>query len=267
MAYPTSIPRRVRTRPAIGLWSTMAIRQSMRGASLSFADSSVMPRANGLASLVEGVILSWGWRRRAIAFVSGAIGALALPPFSAFALIAAPLTIAVWLIDGAHDRGEAGRSSVRYEPPSARGGGWASAIFSPGSGGLARPFWSRPIDSLGRCRSEWWRCRRPLPSFRRRDLRSRGSCGRRDRRGFSRSRSGSVSPNGRAASSSPAFPGTTSAWRSAPILSWRRSPRSSACTGSLSSRSRFSPRRRRFGEWARAASIWRRRPSPPWRSR
>jgi len=65
-----------------------------------------MPRVNGVASLVEGVILSWGWRRRAIAFVSGAVGALALPPFSLFPLIAAPLTIAVWLIDGAHDRGE-----------------------------------------------------------------------------------------------------------------------------------------------------------------
>jgi apolipoprotein N-acyltransferase len=75
------------------------------GCSLSLADSTVMPRANVLGSLVEGVILSWGWRRRAIAFVSGALGALALPPFSLFALIAAPLTIAVWLIDGAEDRG------------------------------------------------------------------------------------------------------------------------------------------------------------------
>src|SRR5579863_7889120 len=65
-----------------------------------------MPRAKSLSSLVEGVILSWGWRRRLIAFAAGAVGALALPPFSAFPLIAAPLTIAVWLIDGAHDRGE-----------------------------------------------------------------------------------------------------------------------------------------------------------------
>jgi apolipoprotein N-acyltransferase len=73
---------------------------------LSLADSSVMPRAKSLSSLVEGVILSWGWRRRLIAFAAGAVGALALPPFSAFPLIAAPLTIAVWLIDGAHDRGE-----------------------------------------------------------------------------------------------------------------------------------------------------------------
>jgi apolipoprotein N-acyltransferase len=64
----------------------------------------ILPRANGLASLIERIILSWGWRRRAIAFVSGAVGALALPPLSLFPLIAVPLTIAVWLIDGAQDR-------------------------------------------------------------------------------------------------------------------------------------------------------------------
>ncbi len=78
--------------------------------------------ANGLASLIEGIILSWGWRRRAIAFVSGAVGALALPPFSLFPLIAVPLTIAVWLIDGAQDRGS-GRplaASLR----AAFGAGW-----------------------------------------------------------------------------------------------------------------------------------------------
>ncbi|HEX9170507.1 MAG TPA: apolipoprotein N-acyltransferase [Roseiarcus sp.] len=81
-----------------------------------------MPRANPLASLVEGVILSWGWRRRAIAFISGAVGALALPPFSLFALIAAPLTIAVWLIDGAQDRGT-GRPLVA-SLRAAFGAGW-----------------------------------------------------------------------------------------------------------------------------------------------
>ena len=51
------------------------------GCSLSLAGSTAMPRVNVLGSLVEGVILSWGWRRRAIAFVSGAVGALAMPPF------------------------------------------------------------------------------------------------------------------------------------------------------------------------------------------
>ena len=89
---------------------------------MSLADSAVMPRANAFSPLVEGVILSWGWRRRAIAFVSGAIGALALPPFSIFALIALPLTIAVWLIDGAEDRG-AGRPLIA-SMRAAFGAGW-----------------------------------------------------------------------------------------------------------------------------------------------
>src|SRR5271169_5571991 len=91
--------------------SAMAIRPMRKGHFLSVADSAMLPRANGLASLIEGIILSWGWRRPAIAFASGAVGALALPPFSLFALIAVPLTIAVWLIDGAQDRGS-GRSLI-----------------------------------------------------------------------------------------------------------------------------------------------------------
>ena len=56
--------------------------------------------AGALAALPEGVILAWGWRRRAIALLSGAIGAFALPPFALFALLAVPMTAAVWLIDG-----------------------------------------------------------------------------------------------------------------------------------------------------------------------
>jgi apolipoprotein N-acyltransferase len=89
---------------------------------LSGAESMILPRANGLTSLIEGIILSWGWRRRGLAFVSGAVGALALPPLSLFPLIAVPLTVAVWLIDGAQDRGS-GRplaASLR----AAFGAGW-----------------------------------------------------------------------------------------------------------------------------------------------
>ena len=93
-----------------------------RGDSLSVADSAIMPRANPLASLIEGIILSWGWRRRAIAFVSGAVGALALPPLSLFPLIAVPLTIAVWLIDGAQDRGSGRRLTASLS--AAFGAGW-----------------------------------------------------------------------------------------------------------------------------------------------
>jgi apolipoprotein N-acyltransferase len=100
----------------------MAIRPMRKGWSLSVADSAMIPRAVGAGSIVEGIILSWGWKRRAIAFASGAVGALALPPFSLFPLIAVPLTIAVWLIDGAqdHGRGRALTGSLR----AAFGAGW-----------------------------------------------------------------------------------------------------------------------------------------------
>ena len=192
----------------------MAIRRSTRDVSLSLADSTVMPRANVLASLVEGVILSWGWRRRAIAFVSGAAGALALPPFSLFALIAAPLTIAVWLIDGAQDRGS-GRPLIA-SMRAAFGAGWwmGFGYFLAGLWWVGAAFlveadkfaWALPLGVVA------------LPAvlavFPGRRLCDRAaSCGRRDPRAFSRSPSGSGSPSGRAASSSPAFPGTTSAWR------------------------------------------------------
>jgi apolipoprotein N-acyltransferase len=100
----------------------MAIRPIRRGDSLSVAGSAILPRANGLASLIEGVILSWGWRRRAIAFISGASGALALPPFSIFVLIAVPLTIAVLLIDGAQDRGSGRPLTASLK--AAFGAGW-----------------------------------------------------------------------------------------------------------------------------------------------
>ena len=79
---------------------------------MSVADSAVILGANGMGGLIEGVILSWGWMRRAIAFVSGAAGALALPPLSLFPLIAVPLTIAVWLIDGAQDEGRGPRRAA-----------------------------------------------------------------------------------------------------------------------------------------------------------
>ena len=89
---------------------------------MSVADLAVISRANGLASLIERIILSWGWRRRAIAFISGAAGALALPPLSLFALMAVPLTISVWLVDGALDRAP-GRS-LSASPSAAFGAGW-----------------------------------------------------------------------------------------------------------------------------------------------
>jgi apolipoprotein N-acyltransferase len=110
-------------RPRSRYGSAMAIRPMRKGYNLSVADSTILPpAANPAVSLIEGVILSWGWKRRAVAFVSGALGALALPPLSLFPLIAVPLTIAVWLIDGAQDRKSGRRLAASLK--AAFGAGW-----------------------------------------------------------------------------------------------------------------------------------------------
>lgn len=81
-------------------------------------------RAGGTrVSLPQRVILADGWTRRAIAFAAGAIGALALAPFDFAPAMAAPLTAAVWLIDGAG--GGARNARVALAPLiSAAGAGW-----------------------------------------------------------------------------------------------------------------------------------------------
>ncbi len=89
---------------------------------MTTAAADQAPRANLLGLLAGGVILSWGWRRRAIAFVSGAIGALAMPPFSLFAAMVAPLSVAVWLIDGSADCSDGRRTVAGLR--AAFGAGW-----------------------------------------------------------------------------------------------------------------------------------------------
>lgn len=53
-----------------------------------------------IETLAHRVILAEGWRRAALAFAAGAIGALAMPPFGFWPALALSLTCAVWLIDG-----------------------------------------------------------------------------------------------------------------------------------------------------------------------
>ena len=78
--------------------------------------------AGAVADLPAVVILASGWRRRAIAFLSGAIGAFALPPFGLIVLMAVPMTAAVWLIDGSP--AGAGRAAVLARVKAAFGAGW-----------------------------------------------------------------------------------------------------------------------------------------------
>jgi apolipoprotein N-acyltransferase len=72
-----------------------------------------------LATLADGVILAWGWRKRLIALVAGACGALALAPLELWPLIVVPMTVAVWLIDGS-----VGHSLPRRLLAAAAAGWW-----------------------------------------------------------------------------------------------------------------------------------------------
>jgi apolipoprotein N-acyltransferase len=54
-----------------------------------------------LKGLIHSIILAWGWRRWAIAFVAGAVSALAMAPFNAWPVLFLTFPALVWLIDGA----------------------------------------------------------------------------------------------------------------------------------------------------------------------
>ena len=51
--------------------------------------------------LAQPVILAWGWRRAAIAFVAGAVSALAMAPVHFWPVLFVTFPLLVWLIDGA----------------------------------------------------------------------------------------------------------------------------------------------------------------------
>jgi apolipoprotein N-acyltransferase len=116
------------------------------------------PRPGALGGLAQAVILAWGWRRRAIAFVGGATGALALPPLDWTPLMIVPLALAVWLIDGAVGRGE-GRGAGFGALRSAFGAGWwwgfgyfIAGLWWLGSSFLVDPdafAWALPFGVIG----------------------------------------------------------------------------------------------------------------------
>jgi apolipoprotein N-acyltransferase len=51
--------------------------------------------------LVNAIVLAWGWRRWLIAFIAGALSALAMAPVNAWPILFVTFPILVWLIDGA----------------------------------------------------------------------------------------------------------------------------------------------------------------------
>jgi apolipoprotein N-acyltransferase len=71
-----------------------------------------------LTRIAHSVILSWGWRRAAIAFVAGAVSVLAMAPFNIWPVLFLTLPLAVWLLDGA------GTGKLGGWPEAALSGWW-----------------------------------------------------------------------------------------------------------------------------------------------
>jgi apolipoprotein N-acyltransferase len=70
-----------------------------------------------IRAVANAVVLSWGWRRAAIAFAAGAVSVLALPPFNLWPVLFLTFPVVVWLIDGS----AAGRLNG---VPAAAAAGW-----------------------------------------------------------------------------------------------------------------------------------------------
>lgn len=60
-----------------------------------------------MQTLADAVIVLWGWRRFAVAFVAGGLSALAFAPFFLFPILWLTIPVFVWLIDGAEPGPEA----------------------------------------------------------------------------------------------------------------------------------------------------------------
>jgi len=104
-------------------------------------------RAVGLA-----IILSWGWKRAAIALVAGALSSLAMAPFNAWPVLFLTFPVMVWLIDGA------GGGRMQGLPAAAMAGWWFGlGYFVPGLYWIGYAFlvdaptfaWLMPFAVLG----------------------------------------------------------------------------------------------------------------------
>jgi len=135
------------------------IRIALTGkSSLSLQESTLQPREGVFRLFAQNVILAWGWPRRTIAFLGGAMGALAMPPFLFAPALIAPLALAVWLVDGSVDRGP-GEATRWASLRAAFGAGWwwGFGYFVAGLWWLGSAFlveadkfaWALPLGVLG----------------------------------------------------------------------------------------------------------------------
>jgi apolipoprotein N-acyltransferase len=104
-------------------------------------------RGAGLA-----IILSWGWKRAAIALIAGALSSLAMAPFNAWPVLFLTFPVMIWLTDGA------GAGRWRGVPAAAIAGWWFGlGYFVPGLYWIGDAFlvdastfaWLMPFAVLG----------------------------------------------------------------------------------------------------------------------
>jgi apolipoprotein N-acyltransferase len=79
----------------------------------------------------DAIIVLWGWRRFAVAFLAGAASALAFAPFYAFPLLWLTVPVFVWSLDGAEAR-EGAALLWRLLPAAAVGFGFGFGFFLAG---------------------------------------------------------------------------------------------------------------------------------------
>ena len=86
-----------------------------------------MKLTDQLRAAALSILLTWGWKRVALAVLAGALSALAMAPFNAWPVLFLTFPVLVWLIDGA----AAGR--WRGVPAAALSGFWFGlGYFVPG---------------------------------------------------------------------------------------------------------------------------------------
>lgn len=93
------------------------------------------------------LLLSWGWRRAAAAFVAGGLSALALPPFGWFPILWLTMPVVVWLLDGCV--AEPGASlRVRLLPAFAVGWSFGFGYFLAGLWWVGVAFMTGAVDLI-----------------------------------------------------------------------------------------------------------------------
>lgn len=110
-----------------------------------------------MGRLAHFVVLADGWRRHALAFAAGAIGALAMPPVGIIPALAITMSVAVWLLDGCGAKGSPGLFLPRLRAAAVAGwflgfGYFVGGLYWLGAAFLVEPdrfAWALPLGVLG----------------------------------------------------------------------------------------------------------------------